>query len=141
MPDPLTLDQLQARLAGLPPDAPLTFAAPRGATQGAWHITRISFARLSHLDCDGGAASGVETRIEVMDVGAGDPMTVARGLSILGKGRAVADDAGTAPLRVLFGPGGAGLSVHTATGVDGDGAVRLTPLSARCRPAEARRCC
>lgn len=132
---PLTLDEMLAALATADPDIPASFTGPHGATQGHWHLTRITFARQDHVDCDGTRDAGVETVLELLDGLPGAPMPVARLVTVLRTSRAALPEAGPAPLQVF----------HRSTRftVDGvtNGDIRLSPVQAACRPAEQIGCC
>ncbi|MEM7709831.1 MAG: hypothetical protein AAF264_03600 [Pseudomonadota bacterium] len=130
-----TLDTLLAALDDLDPALAVSFAGSHGATQGDWHVTRITLADLSHVDCDGGRATDRETVVEVLDGPPGRPMTILRLASILAKGRAALPGSGAAPLHVFHG------SVRSVVdGIDG-GTIRLAPVHAVCRPAARIGCC
>ncbi|MCK0169109.1 hypothetical protein MWU52_16255 [Jannaschia sp. S6380] len=129
-----TLSTLLTDLDGLPPDALLTFAGPAGATRGAWHVTRLTHATLAHIDCDGRTSDGHATVLELLDLGIGKPMSVARFREIALKSGARVPDLADAPLRILLNA-----TQHVVEGVGPGAVVTLRPDSARCRPAG--QCC
>lgn len=132
---PLTLDDMLTALDRADPDAPASFAGPQGATQGHWHVTRVTLARQDHVDCDGKGSADQEAVLELLDGPPGAPMPLSRLASILRQSRAALPDAGPAPLQVFHR--------STRSVVDGlkDGTFRITPVHAACRPADRLGCC
>ncbi len=130
-----TLDDMLDALNALPPDLPASFAGPHGQTQGHWHVTRLTLARRSHVDCDGGQGADLETVLEVLDGPPGAPMEVDRLVKILSRCRSLQPETGAAPLQVFHRS-----MRFTVTGVE-DGCVQLQPATALCRPLARMECC
>ncbi|MEM7643750.1 MAG: hypothetical protein AAF366_14635 [Pseudomonadota bacterium] len=131
----LTLDALLARLDSLDPALPASFVGPQGKTQGAWHVTRLTMGRLSHIDCDEGLSTGGEIVIELLDGPLGSPMNVRHLARILAKGRTALAGSGPIPVQVMHRS-----MRHTVEDIV-DGRIVLDPVHASCRPAERTSCC
>ncbi|MEM7491213.1 MAG: hypothetical protein AAF390_19030 [Pseudomonadota bacterium] len=130
-----TLDTLLAALDELDPALPVTFAGPQGATQGHWHVTRVTLSDRRHVDCDGGRDADRATVVELLDGPPGAPMDVRRLAGILGRSRAALPGAGDAPLQVFH------RSVRATVEGVADGTIRMAPVRAACRPAGRVGCC
>lgn len=122
----------------MPAEAALIFETDSAAIAPGYHVTEWKLAQIDSIDCGARQSRWSEARLQLLDgYGTGRHMSVGRFRDILAKSIAALPQLGDSPFTVEFAPGNAGLRVfdaHPPVQTAGQVHVRLTPVSAACKP-------
>tara|TARA_R110002049_G_scaffold10127_9_gene50624 strand:+ start:1990 stop:2469 length:480 start_codon:yes stop_codon:yes gene_type:complete len=125
-------------LSAAPADLPLIFETSDGAIGAGYHVTEFKHAQITGIDCGARLSNWSEATLQLLDGAGRAHMRLSTFTNILRQSIAQVPGLGTAPIRVEFAPGNAGMRSYDmqAPDVSGDRAViRLREARAICKPA------
>ncbi|MEM1399992.1 MAG: DUF6428 family protein [Pseudomonadota bacterium] len=131
-------ETLLGHLSALPATYPLVFETDEGPIGGGYHVTEWKHAKVTSIDCGARVSSWVETTLQLLDGGRGDPMTVEKFSGILATSIKEVDGLGASQMQVEFAPGNKGMRLYHPAEPQLDETavtVRLTEGRAQCKPA------
>ncbi len=140
---PTTLARLQADLLKTDAAFPVVFTTPQGGIAGGYHVTELTIADITGIDCGGRQAQWREAGLELLDGAGGAYMTAGKLHAILRQSRMALEGLAEAPLHVLFGHGNGMLGRYEINRVTAQAdrlEIGLAPGRARCKPMMAG-CC
>lgn len=135
----MTLDDLATALAGFDPDAPLIFVTDAGEIGPGYHVTELTHASVTGIDCGGQITAWTEAALQIIN-GHGDTyLKAAKLAAILDHSLNSVEGLGSAPLRIQYAPDNAGLRLYElarARQAGGRAVLQLSPAHGLCKPME-----
>lgn len=134
----MSLDEFLITLSDAPDESALVFATAQGDIGAGYHVTELRLAEVTGIDCGGVVSHWGEATLQLLDGGGRAHMQVGKFRSIAQRSIAKVAGLGSAPLRVEFAHGNAGLGLYGIGEVVMAAArstVTLAPDRALCKPA------
>lgn len=125
-------------------DLPVIFRMPDHEISGGYHITELTHAPVTAIDCCGRVRRRQESTLQILEGGADAPITVGRLLRILSQSMEALPDLGEAPLHAQMPDATGALMLCNLAAPVRQGALVSIVLSARhavCQPAAEQLCC